>query len=99
MTVPTSLVQSVTVLGASAVTNGGTTTVTVTTDAAIPTALVGNQVTVEAVTYSAYNGTFTVTAVSGNTFSYVDNNAAGIRLCPVTMATAPTTRQAAWPSS
>jgi hypothetical protein len=85
LTVPTSVVQSVTVLGASASTSGSTTTVMITTDAAIPAALVGQQVTVNAVTYAAYNGTFTVTAVSGNTFSYVDNVANGAPTIPSTV--------------
>jgi hypothetical protein len=77
VTVPTSQVQSVTVASASASTTGGTTTVTITSDATIPAALVGGQVTVEALKTKAYNGTFTVTAVSGKTFSYVDNAANG----------------------
>jgi hypothetical protein len=75
VTVQTSLVQSVTVVSASNATVGSTTTVTITTDAVIPAALVGKQVTVEALKNAAYNGTFTVTAVSGKTFSYVDNAA------------------------
>jgi hypothetical protein len=82
VTVPTSLVQSVTVLGASNATSAGTTTVTITTDAAIPAALVGKTVTVEALNFFAYNGTFTVTAVSGNTFQYVDNAASGAPAIP-----------------
>jgi hypothetical protein len=76
LVVDTSLVQSVTVTSASAATVSGTTTVTLTTDANSPM-MVGESVKVVGINNSAYNGTFTVTAVSGNTFSYVDNAANG----------------------
>ena len=83
LTLNTSLVQSVTVLQASASTTMGTTTVTLTTDASNPMA-VGEYVTVEGLTNSVYNSLgntnnnyFQVTAVSGNTFSYVDAAANG----------------------
>jgi hypothetical protein len=83
---PITLVQSVTVLSASSATSAGTTTVTLTTDANNP-AFVGELVVVEGITNSVYDSPgspfpditqpFTVTAVSGSTFSYVDNSANG----------------------
>src|SRR5262249_19080955 len=45
------------------------TTVTVTTSTA-PTLVVGNQVQIAGASVGGYNGTFTVTGVSGNTFTY-----------------------------
>ncbi len=45
-------------------------TVTVTSSAAVPTSLVGARVTIAGITPITYNGTFTVTSVSGNTFTY-----------------------------
>ncbi len=66
LTVNTTLVQSVTILSASANASG---VVTITTDANNPMT-VGESVTIEGVTNNAFNGTFTVTGVSGNTFTY-----------------------------
>ena len=76
LTVNTSLVQSVTVTNAAESTNSNITTVTLTTDASKPMTI-GESVTVEGITTGNYNGTFTVTAVSGNTFSYLDSGAQG----------------------
>ncbi len=77
LTLNTSLVQSVTVTNATNSTSGSTTTVTLTTNAASPMT-VNESATVEGIQTGAYDGTFTVTAVSGNTFSYVDNAANGL---------------------
>ncbi len=80
VTVKTSLVQSVTITQASETTSGST-TVTITTNANNPMT-VGESVTVEGIqtggVSGGYNGTFSVSAVSGKTFSYVDNNANGL---------------------
>ncbi len=76
LAVNTALVQSVTVLSASAATNAGTTTVTITTDANNPF-VAGGKVVIEGIGTSVYNGTFTVASVSGTTFTYIDNAASG----------------------
>jgi large repetitive protein len=77
LTINTTLVQSVTVTSAAQSTDGGgNTTVTITTNANNPMT-VGELVTVEGINTQAYDGTFTVAAVSGKTFSYADANAAG----------------------
>ncbi len=57
------------VLPITAIARAGT-TVTVTSSAAVPTSLVGAQVTIAGITPTTYNGTFTVMSVSGNTFTY-----------------------------
>ena len=78
ISIPTALVQSVSITAASASFNSttGNTTVTLTTDADNPV-YVGQLATIEAFSsaVNGSNGTFQVTAVSGNTFSYVDNSA------------------------
>ncbi len=49
---------------------GNARTVTVTTSAPVPAALAGSRVTIAGVTPTGYDGTFTVTSVTGNSFTY-----------------------------
>ena len=69
LTVSTTLVQSVTISSASANASG---VVTITTDANNPMT-VGESVVIEGITTTAFNGAYTVTGVSGNTFTYQGN--------------------------
>lgn len=60
----------------TSITESGT-VATVTTTTALPGLLVGDTVTISGVTPSGYNGTFTATAVSGNTFTFTATSGLG----------------------
>jgi hypothetical protein len=91
LNVTTAPFQSITITHGSEATTSGTTTVTFTTDASLPSYLAGKSVVIESIAQGAvgvsgnptnyvggYNGTFTIASVSGNSFTVTNNNAAGL---------------------
>ncbi len=69
----------VTISGATATSTSAGATVTLTIPASTPSSffVVGQQISVSGITTSGYNGTWTITAVTGTTVKYVDSNPLG----------------------